>query len=58
MIHSQTLKILEKIGVAVKSAKASKLLVESDAEIHKGRETVMIPAQSALRPELVRRLSS
>jgi len=44
MIHSQSIEILERIGVAVKSEKASKLLVDSGAEIDQSRGTVKIPA--------------
>jgi trimethylamine--corrinoid protein Co-methyltransferase len=44
LIHSQSIEILEKIGVGVRSEKASKLLVNSGAEINEARGTVRIPA--------------
>jgi trimethylamine--corrinoid protein Co-methyltransferase len=44
MIHSQSIEILEKIGVAVKSEEASKTLVDSGAEIDRNRGTVRIPS--------------
>ena len=44
LIHSQSIEMLERIGVAVRSEKASKLLVDSGAEIDEDRGTVQIPA--------------
>jgi trimethylamine--corrinoid protein Co-methyltransferase len=44
LIHSQSIEILERIGVIVRSEKASKLLVDSGAEINEDRGTVQIPA--------------
>lgn len=44
LIHSQSIEILERFGVAVKSDRASKLLVDSGAEIDQTRGTVKIPA--------------
>jgi trimethylamine--corrinoid protein Co-methyltransferase len=44
LIHSQSIEILQRIGVVVRSEKASKLLVDSGAEINEDRRTVQIPA--------------
>ena len=43
LIHSQTIEILEKLGVTIKSEIASKLLTDSGAEIDQKRGTVKIP---------------
>lgn len=44
LIHSQSIEILERIGVVVRSEEASKLLVDSGAEIDEDHGTVQIPA--------------
>jgi trimethylamine--corrinoid protein Co-methyltransferase len=44
LIHSQSLEILWKIGVAMKSERASKILLDAGAEIDSERETVRIPS--------------
>jgi trimethylamine--corrinoid protein Co-methyltransferase len=44
LIHSQSIEILERVGVAIKSEKASKLLTDSGGEIDQSRGTVKIPA--------------
>jgi len=44
LIHSQSIEILERVGVAVKSERASKLLVDSGAEINRNHGTLKIPA--------------
>ena len=43
MIHSKSLEILQRIGVAVKSDRATKILADSGAEIDRDRRTVKIP---------------
>ena len=52
MIHSQSIQLLERIGVAVKSEEATKILVDSGAEIDRNRGTVKIT--SALVEEAVK----
>jgi trimethylamine--corrinoid protein Co-methyltransferase len=52
MIHSKSIEILERIGVAVKSEEASKILVDSGAEIDRNHGTVKIP--SALVEEAIK----
>ena len=52
MIHSKSIEILERIGVAVKSEQASKILVDSGAEIDRDHGTVKIP--SALVEEAIK----
>jgi len=44
LIHSQSIEILERIGVAIRSEMASKLLTDSGSEINQSRGTVKIPA--------------
>jgi trimethylamine--corrinoid protein Co-methyltransferase len=52
MIHSQSVEILERFGVVVKSERASKTLLDSGAELDRGRGTLTIP--SALVDEAVK----
>ena len=52
VVHSQSIEILERIGVAVKSEKASKILLDAGAEVDRNRGTVKIP--SALVEEAIR----
>ena len=52
MIHSKSIEILERIGVAVQSEKATGILVESGAEIDRNHGTVTIP--SALVEEAIK----
>jgi trimethylamine--corrinoid protein Co-methyltransferase len=52
IVHSQSIEILEKIGVSVRSQRATKILVESGAEINQHHDTVTIP--SALVEEAIK----
>ena len=52
MIHSQSIEILQSIGVAVKSERAWKLLIDGGAETDRNRGTVRIP--SALVEEAIK----
>ena len=52
LVHSQSVEILQRIGVAVKSEKASRILVSHGAQIDHNRGTVKIP--SALVEEALR----
>jgi trimethylamine--corrinoid protein Co-methyltransferase len=52
MIHSQSIEILARIGVAVKSERASRILVDGGAEIDRDSGTVKIP--SALVEEAIK----
>jgi len=52
IVHSQSIEILERIGVSVRSQKATKILVDSGAELDQHRDTVTIP--SALVEEAIK----